>query len=375
MKKILRKVFQFIGKLNYRYEYRNYYAKTGTYIRDHFRKTSSRKKLSAQQADEVKRFYKGLTGKDVSLLYHEYFYSRTGIYTKDYMPIDLYEADIIGRANRLDMRDAYCDKNMTELILPHIRQPHSFLKNVNGYYYFEGTPVSLEEAVEKCADLHECLIKPSLLSKGKGVQKMMLENGVDTVSGQAVREVLSTYGKNFILQEVVHQHPKMSALNPTSINTIRIMTYRSGMEVMVVYAAVRIGRKGAVIDNQSAGGISAKVNEDGTIAKYAFGAPGNDMIEKTDTGIMLEGYEIPSFEKVIETVKRSHYDLPFFDIVGWDMSVADDGEPVLIEWNAKVGPSQTACGTGLGKYTERIIKEVWPRRNTRVFVKQYQGDR
>ena len=82
-------------------------------------------------------------------------------------------------------------------------------------------------------------------------------------------------------------------------------------------------------------------------------------------GVVLEGYEIPSYTAAVETVKNLHYQLPLFDLVGWDIAIGIDGEPILIEWNGETGPSQTACGTGFGELTERIIKEVWPRKNTR----------
>lgn len=72
------------------------------------------------------------------------------------------------------------------------------------------------------------------------------------------------------------------------------------------------------------------------------------------------------FQDAIEAVKQAHYSLPFYNIVGWDIAISTDG-PVLIEWNSRPGPSQTACGTGLGQYTERILKEVFQRKNTRQF--------
>lgn len=368
MSKFLDKLFSITDRLHNKYEYNKYYSHTQEKISNNFKKSKIKRKLTPEQEAEVKSFYKKLTGKDVSLLYHEYFLSRTGKYSKEYMPIDLYEADIIGRANRWDYYDAYSDKNMDEVYLPHIKHPHSYLKNINGYFYFEGNPVSKEEAVRLCQDLKNVIIKPSLLSRGKGVKKFSVSQGIIDNDGQSVEKLFDSYKKDYIIQEALTQHEKISALNPTSVNTMRILTYRSGMEVIVVYAVIRIGRKGQVIDNQSAGGISTMINEDGTLCKYAFGVAGDDMIEKTDTGIVLEGYQIPFFDKALEAVKKSHYDLPFFNLVGWDVSIDTEGNPVLVEWNGNPGPSQTACGTGLGVYTERIIKEVWPRKNTRNFV-------
>ena len=142
------------------------------------------------------------------------------------------------------------------------------------------------------------------------------------------------------------------------------MTYRSGMEVLVVYAAIRIGRIGQVIDNQSAGGMSTIIGDDAKLGKYAFGGYLEDQIEKTDIGTVLEGFEIPSYSKAIEMVKRLHYQLPYFKIIGWDIAIDEEGDPVIIEWNTEPGLSQSAFGPGFGKYTERILRELWPRKNT-----------
>jgi hypothetical protein len=157
----------------------------------------------------------------------------------------------------------------------------------------------------------------------------------------------------------------MEQLNPSSVNTIRLLTYRKGMEVLLLYAVVRIGKKGMAIDNESQGGISAKINNDGTLAKYAYGAPGDEKIERTDNGVVLDGYKIPSFPKVVETAKKCHYRLPFFNIIGWDFCVDDQGEPVMIEWNSNPDLSQTANGPAFGEFTDEILMDVYKYSNTR----------
>ena len=161
-----------------------------------------------------------------------------------------------------------------------------------------------------------------------------------------------------MIQKKVHQHKDMSALNPSSLNTLRILSYRSDMEVLIIYSVVRIGRLNQVIDNQSAGGLSTTITPGGKLGKFSFGSVGNDGIEKTDTGIKLEGYQIPSYDKAIEFVKRLHFRLPFFDIIGWDVAIEENGEPILVEFNTGPGLSQSAFGSGMGEYTERIIKEL-----------------
>ena len=69
--------------------------------------------LTKEQEQEIKQFYKELTGEDVPLIWHKFLYSRTGIYSKQYIPTSLYKVTLLYRANKHGYRDAYADKNMT----------------------------------------------------------------------------------------------------------------------------------------------------------------------------------------------------------------------------------------------------------------------
>ena len=212
------------------------------------------------------------------------------------------------------------------------------------------------------------LIKPALEYSGKGVCGLEVKNGIASIDELKLEDLFKKYGKNFQIQKRLKQHEKMNLLNPTSVNTIRILTYRSDMEILVIYSVVRIGRMGQVIDNQCAGGISTIIGEDGRLGKYAYGGYTENDVLKTDVGTVLEGFEIPSYNKAIETVKKLHFQLPFFNLIGWDVAIDEAGDPVIIEWNVNTGLSQSAFGPGFGKYTERIIRELWPRENTRYHI-------
>lgn len=341
------------------------YVHAEHFIKGNLKKLKDRKKLTREQKNEIQSFYKSIIGKKIPLTSHEYFYSRTGVFSKEYIPKSLYHAEIIPKANMVPYRDAYADKNMVDVLLPGVKHPHTILKRMNGYFYYEDEPVSKEEAIRLCQNIHHAIIKPVLNHSGSGVKGLEIENGVTNVDGMTVEQLFDKYGNNFQIQERLKQHEKMSQLNPTSVNTIRIFTYRSGMEVLVIYSVVRIGRKGQVIDNQSAGGMSTVIGEDGKLGNTAFGGFTDAGVGKTDSGVELNGFEIPSYHKAIDTVKRLHYRLPFFNLIGWDVAIDEEGDPVIIEWNANTGLSQSAFGPGFGKYTEKILKELWPRKNTR----------
>lgn len=333
-------------------------------ITKNFKDLEHHRKLTKEQKKEVQDYYLDMIGKKVPLYCHEYFYSRTGVFTKEYVPNNIYHCELVPKANQHRLQSAYGDKNMCDLLFPGENIVHSVLKNMNGYYYYEGRPISEEEAISLCQNMNKVIIKPSRLSEGKGVQLFSVKDGVTDLNGETISQLFKEYKKDFLIQEWVKQHEGMAALNPTSVNTIRILSYRSGMEVLIIYSVVRIGRSGSVVDNQCAGGISTTIDEEGKLGGEAFGGFSKDNIHATDTGIVLKGYKLPSYNKAIEFVKRLHLKLPYFNLVGWDVAIQRDGEPVLIEFNTNPGLSQSAFKSGMGKYTERIIRELWPRPNT-----------
>lgn len=321
--------------------------------------------LNKVQKKEIKNFYSRTLGINIVDYWHEYFYKRNGLFSPLYIPTDLYYTTLIGKFNHYPFNEAYSDKCLTELILPDIPQPETVMKNVRGYFYIGGKPVTKEDAIAYCSNLNNVIIKPSMAAHGEGVRKFSSTNGVTTIDGMTVGQLFDKYQKHFLIQKVIIQHEDMKRLNPSSVNTIRVLTYRSGMEILVLYTVIRIGRSGFDVDNETAGGISTRINPDGTLCKFAYGAPGNDNVEKTDSGVVLEGYKIPSFEKAVEMVKKAHYLLPHFDLIGWDVAIQESGQPILIEWNTWPELSQTANGPAFGEYTERVLNEIKDRFNTR----------
>ena len=355
-----------LSSLKYRIKRDLYIEKYRKKIASSYQKLPNKVPLTKAQVSEIQKYWKSLLGYEIPIDWHQYFYARTGVFSAKYVPTGIYRLEVCGRLNKLAFCYPYSDKNMLDVLFPNVKQPHIYLKNRNGYFFFEGKAVSKEDAVKCCANLGDVVVKPTFTSHGDGVKRICLENGM--VDGESTLEALfESYGENFLIQDLVRQHRDMAALNPDSINTVRAVTYRSGMDVAVLYTAIRIGRKGQLIDNESAGGMSAKINPDGTLSKYAFGAPGQDYIEQTDTGVRLEGYRVPSYDKVLSLVKEQHLNLPFHNIVGWDVCIDEEGEPLLLEWNSAPELSQSAVGPAFGDYTEQIFKDAMSKPCQRKF--------
>ena len=232
------------------------------------------------------------------------------------------------------------------------------MKNMNGYFYINNKPVSHDDAIKFCYNLGKVIIKPTLLYHGLNVRIINIKDGITDYNGLTLSELFDLYKSNYCIQEVIKQHEDMKILNPSSINTIRVLTYRSDMEVLVLYTVIRIGRKNSVVDNESSGGMTALIYPNGTIAKYAYSSPTEGQIEKTDEGIKLDGHKVPSYDKVVKLVQEQHFNLPFFDIIGWDIAIREDGEPIIVEFNVYPEMTQSATGPAFGEYTERIIREI-----------------
>ncbi len=313
--------------------------------------------LSESQKKEIVAYWQGLTGMKVPTFWHEYFYSRNGQFSLQYVPTCVYHYKILYHLNFRPFSMAYIDKCLFDWYFPDVLRPQTIVRNINGYFYDDKNSITKQEALERCKDLQDVVIKPSLVGKwGRGVNLFSTQNGMVSET-ESVADLLEGYRENFIIQRKVEQHEALSKLNPTSLNTIRVLSYRHGDEVFVIYAVVRIGRKGKTVDNESAGGINADIDLDnGKIRFCAYGTPAEKQIMATDNGTVLQGYQLPSIDKVVSKVKELHRRLPYFNLVGWDFGIDKEGNPVMIEWNRAPDLSQTAHGPAFGEMTEEIVR-------------------
>ena len=328
------------------------------------------KPLTKGQEADIKAYFKKHFGREIPTYWHQYLFSRNGVYSEKYIPASIYNSEIIYRLNKYQFRHAYVDKGFYDTLFPDINRPKTIIKNVNGYYYDDHKSLSLEEAVERCNNLNEAIIKPTLEGTwGQGVKLIKTENGMIPSLNCSIQDLFKKYKRSFIIQERFEQHADIARLNPTSLNTLRVMSYRRGNDVVILYAVIRIGRKDQVIDNETAGGIKADIDlTTGKIKGVAYGNPREKLMPKTDVGTELDGYQMPSFPEVLGLVKEMHLRLPYFNLIGWDMSVDKNGKPALIEWNRAAELSQVAHGPAFGEYTEEILSAVKNSVNTRFEV-------
>ena len=139
------------------------------------------------------------------------------------------------------------------------------------------------------------------------------------------------------MQTRLQQHPRLQALNPSCINSVRLITFMPpGSDPEVFGAMLRCGVGGACADNVSTGGLAVPIRcADGVLTEHAQAYPGTRptiITRHPDTGMGFEGLEVPYWNRCRELCAKSARLFPELPLVGWDLAITPDG-PVFMEGN------------------------------------------
>ena len=277
-----------------------------------------------------------------------------------YIPDDLYYGEMLPYFSNSQFRRFGEDKCYHDIWFPDIKRPETICKNIAGVYYDSNmNPISFEEAVALVVTFNgECLIKPSIDSGEGRLIKFFCQ---DMRNKKEIETAFRELGANFILQAAVKQHEILAKMNPSSLNTIRVVSFFFEEQVHILSSILRIGAPKAKVDNVGAGGYACPIQMNGNLNAKAVNRKA-EWVEENSFGIKFDDVKIPEFDRVIETIKFAHKRLAHFKLVGWDMSVDAQGEPVLIEYNTCPGANQISCGPTFGELTERVLDEFFTKR-------------
>ena len=85
---------------------------------------------------------------------------------------------------------------------------------------------------------------------------------------------------------------------------MRVLSIFFQNEVHILSAILRMGQKGSMVDNVSAGGIQCGIHMDGTLYEKGSDKYGN-WISRHPNGFLFKEIKIPSYDRVLETIKRT----------------------------------------------------------------------
>lgn len=184
------------------------------------------------------------------------------------------------------------------------------------------------------SDAENFFMKPDDGRGGRGISRIEKRNGKIMVEDNILDEQLLhrlTGKTNFIIQEGIVQRADFMNIYPHSVNTLRTVTQNFNGVPKIIAVVLRMGRNGLFVDNASSGGIFAFIdNETGLMSPEAQGL--FDMKSyKThpDTGFRFEGYTIPGWENIRQSILKIAASTPELPDVAWDITVTDKGIKVV----------------------------------------------
>ena len=109
--------------------------------------------------------------------------------------------------------------------------------------------------------------------------------------------------RKFLIQERIIQHAKLDLLNPSCINTLRMLTLREGQSYHFFSGFMRIGINNSIVDNLAQGNLTVGIEkESGRLLPLAYSAKTYSEQDRLDrhpqTQTIFKDFEIPYFEGV-----------------------------------------------------------------------------
>lgn len=315
-------------------------------------------KLTKDQKNEIDSFY-GRYGFCMKLYYNNYRFltAANGIFSPRWMFGSFLNKEIIPRFNNHKLSSAWSDKCYLDKLLPGVPVPRTIIRNINGDFF----DADFRSIDDKCAGkIFEDHGDPLI------VKTSVFSNGGKSISlhekPSVAAEIFNKYKRNFVVQKVVLQHPVLSDLNPTSLNTIRIISFNFKGEIRILISALRVGAENSCVDNISSGGVAFGVNDYGMLLPTAREYWGWPVRHPKSEAIRKNKTVIPSYDEIIEIIKEQHPRFPHFGFIAWDFAVDKESRPVVVEINLgnfAVQPFQEAAGRPFfGEMTEEVLRET-----------------
>ncbi len=177
---------------------------------------------------------------------------------------------------------------------------------------------------------------------------------------------------NGVFQSFIRQHPYFNTMMPSSVANVRITTVIDDMGKITARAGyLRLGRKNDT-HVQSSTNLRIPFNpETGELDACGYLASWVPTSQHPDTGVSFAHRTLPLYDTCRDTVLRLHHELPYCRCIGWDVTVDDQNEVKIMEWNGNhpgikfTEATQGPSFIGLGWENIRPIRKDNPNRKIR----------
>ncbi|SJM65953.1 hypothetical protein FM102_11090 [Corynebacterium glutamicum] len=230
---------------------------------------------------------------------------------------------------------------------------------------------SLEEFIRSHLERGtEIVVKDSTGKQGRGVMVivdllevegktfLLFSNGSTKPLDDALGEIIEPGGV-WLVQERIEQHELLKELNPTSLNTLRLGTYRrNDGSVDLIFGVLRIGNPRAQIDAFNHGGIAVGVDLDsGNLADFGLQRPKYSREKLTEHPVMrvpFRDIRLPNWSEVVDLAQQFARHAGDNSIIGWDVAFTPNG-PIFVEGNHNWDVSLAQAGR-VGVLSDRFVE-------------------
>lgn len=291
----------------------------------------------------------------------------------DYIPDSFYQTFIDDYYSNPQESKPCDDKNLYDLYFHDINRPKTIFRKTKGQYLDENYEViSLEDALKRAKSRNEVILKIAKFSGG-GHGVMFWDAKSSSVD--QLMEFLNSSDR-IVCQEVLRQHEVLNRVNPTSVNTLRIVTFMFNGKVNILSSVLRMGRNGSRVDNASSGGIVCGIKPNGQLKNVAYDTAANAYY-KHPQGTEFESIVIPNYVDCINLVTTLAKRFSSVSrLISWDLAIGEDGQPILIESNVTFGEldfHQLCNGPIFGDLTEEVLTDVFANSYTlNSIIKSFQ---
>lgn len=293
--------------------------------------------------------------------YSSYFENEMSM---DFAPADMLFPVILKILNPVEHRVLFSDKNIYDKRYDSSLLPETHFRKMNGFVMSSDyKPIEIDDSfflnLAKITD--DVIVKPAIFSRGGSKVERFIFTGKYFENDKKIRLGINyldkVYKDNYIVQQRIEQHSILNQLNESSLNTLRVLTYRSVIdnEVKILGTYLRFGNPGSVVDNVTAGGYALHVNDKGKLADFAINTNLSKMFYAGPTRIS-EIDDYPNYDQIVSVSKEIANLHPYQRVVGLDVVLDKQNCVKLIEVNTYNMDGFQTCGWPyFGEYTDEVI--------------------
>lgn len=280
----------------------------------------------------------------------------------EYFQYEFYKKRHIARKNFIVHRKRVlifntCNNRKDAEIFDDKSKFNKTFKNFIGREWLDLSNCSFQDFCTFTTRHRKFIVKASKGRHGKGVylQSIDEDSNLQNLFNKIKNE-------KAIIEELIIQDDELSKFNPSSVNTLRVVTLlcKDG-EARVMTANLRVGRGDRIADNFHHQGIASLIDiETGIVKTTGIDGNAKRYILHPVTGKQIVGFKIPYWKEVKETVKKAAKVVPTMRYIGWDVAIGKEGKIILVEGNSAADPDVSQIPDQVGKWPlyEQYIKEI-----------------